>query len=146
MPKWAEELQEADLTTVLTKDSKAGEKGLREQAMWWQKQSNNNSELPLAFYQKWKVNDHVISYASLKPRVEPRLQEIYRKFASKLTEYEHELAANFNVNGKFQPAKVRDDLVEKKQRADRAARLREDVEREISEVYAKQEVDTLGAD
>lgn len=114
VPKWAEELQEADLTTVLTKDSKAGEKGLKEQAMWWQKQSNNNSELPLAFYQKWKVNDHVISYASLKPRVEPRLQEIYRKFASKLTEYEHELAANFNVKGNFKPEKVRDDLIERR--------------------------------
>ena len=65
MPKWAEELQEADLSTVLTKDSKAGEKGLREQTMWWKKQSNNNSELPLAFYQKWQVKDHVTSYASL---------------------------------------------------------------------------------
>ena len=114
MPKWAEDLKEADLPTVLTKDSKKGKEGLQEQAMWWKKQTNNNSELPLAFYQRFKVNDHVISYASLRPRVEPRLQEIYRKFATKLTDYEHELAANFNVKEKFKPEKVRDNLIERK--------------------------------
>ena len=121
---------------MLTKDSKGGEQGLQEQTKWWKKQSNNNSELPLAFYQKWKCTDHVGSYASLRPRVEPRLQEIYRKFAGRLTEYEHELAANFNVKGSFKPEKVRDDLIERRQRAERAAKLREDVERELEEAYA----------
>ena len=84
----------SDLKTVLTKDSKEGEKALYDQAMWWKKQvkkRRQGCELPLAFYQKFHVKDAVISYASLKPRVEPRLQEIYRKFAVKLTEYEHEL-------------------------------------------------------
>ena len=32
----------------------------------------------------------------------------------KLTEYEHELKANFNVKEKFKPEKVRDDLIERK--------------------------------
>ena len=60
--------------------------------------------MPLAFYQKFRVNDHVISYASLgKPRIEKPLQEIYRKFAGKLTEYEDELKETFKIKGKFDP-------------------------------------------
>ena len=36
LPKWAETLNDkSDLKTVLTKDSKAGEKALYDQAMWW---------------------------------------------------------------------------------------------------------------
>ena len=50
------------------------------------------------------MNDHVISYASLgKPRIEKPLQEIYRKFAGKLTEYEDELKETFKIKGKFDP-------------------------------------------
>lgn len=54
----------------------------------------------------------MISYASLKPRVEPRLQEIYRTFAVKLTEYEHELEANFNLK-KFNPVQARLDITKR---------------------------------
>lgn len=36
LPEWAEKMQEkTDLKTLLTKDSKAGEEALLEQAMWW---------------------------------------------------------------------------------------------------------------
>ena len=114
LPGWAEKLNDkSDLKTVLTKDSKEGEKALYDQAMWWKKQvkkRRQGCELPLAFYQKFHVKDAVISYASLKPRVEPRLQEIYRKFAVKLTEYEHELEDNFNIKGKFDAQQVREDI------------------------------------
>ena len=100
--------------------------------MWWKKQTKNNAELPLTFYQKFKLNDKVISYASLKPRVEPRLQEIYRKFAVKLTQYEHELKENFNLEP-FDPKKAREDLIERRQRAERKAKLQQEVENEIAD-------------
>ena len=36
LPGWAEKLNDrSDLKTVLTKDSKEGEKALYDQAMWW---------------------------------------------------------------------------------------------------------------
>ena len=85
--------------------------------MWWQRQKkkrNQGCELPLAFYKHFRVNDHVISYASLgKQRVEPRLQEIYRKFSSKLTEYEDELKDNFKIKGKFDPKEAKDDIIKR---------------------------------
>lgn len=38
LPEWAKNLNEkSDLKTVLTKNSKEGEKALQEQAMWWKK-------------------------------------------------------------------------------------------------------------
>ena len=77
-----------------------------------------------------------MSYANLRPRVEPRLAEIYRKFAQKLTQYEHELEENFNLEP-FDPAKARENLAERRQRAERKAKLQQDVEREINEVYQK---------
>ena len=60
----------------------------------------------------------MLSYASLNPRVEPRLQEIYRKFAGKLREYEHELKDNFKIKGKFDPEEAKDDIIRRKQRQD----------------------------
>ena len=77
-----------------------------------------------------------MSYANLRPRVEPRLAEVYRKFAQKLTQYEHELEENFNLEP-FDPAKTRENLAERRQRAERKAKLQQDVEREIDEVYQK---------
>ena len=104
------------------------------------KKRKQGCELPLAFYQKWKVNDNVISYASLgKPRIEPRLQEIYRKFATKLTEYEDELKDNFNIKGDFKPKEVREEIIKRKQNQDTMDKLREQVESEIERVYANKE-------
>jgi hypothetical protein len=55
-------------------------------------------ELPLSSYNDWKVNDKVMSYADLKPqRVEPRLNEIYRKFGQRMKEFENEITQDFNV-------------------------------------------------
>lgn len=52
----------------------------------------NQTELPLSFYRDWTMTDKVKSYADLKPvRVEPRLNEIYRKFGKKLEQFEHEI-------------------------------------------------------
>ena len=39
IPKWAGELMEADLKTVLTKDSQAGEDGLAKSEAFWKKVS-----------------------------------------------------------------------------------------------------------
>ena len=90
----------------------------------------------MTFYRKFKLNDKVMSYANLRPRVEPRLAEVYRKFAQKLTQYEHELEENFNLEP-FDPAKARENLAERRERAERKAKLQQDVEREIDEVYQK---------
>ena len=75
-------------------------------------QNKNNAELPLEFYQKhWKKENKVQSYSDLAPpRVEPRLEEIYRKFAHRLTEYKKELGVNFNVTEKFDPEAVRNKI------------------------------------
>ena len=55
-------------------------------------------ELPLSSYTDWKVNDKVMSYADLKPqRVEPKLNEIYRKFGRRMKEFENEITQDFNV-------------------------------------------------
>ena len=54
IPKWAEDLKASDLKTVLTKDSKAGQKGIDENVLDWQKQAEynkGNCELPIKFYQ-----------------------------------------------------------------------------------------------
>jgi len=78
-------------------------------------------ELPLSFYQKWKCNDKVKSYADLAaPRVEPRLAEIYRKFSHKLTEYKDEMQQNFNVdpNQKFDPKYVGERIDKQKDLAE----------------------------
>ena len=40
----------------------------------------------------------------------------------KLTQYEHELQENFNLEP-FDPKKAREDLIEKRQRAERKAKL-----------------------
>ena len=72
--------------------------------------------LPIEFYKKFKIDNKVISYANLNPRVEPKLQEIYRKFAGKLTEYEDELKNNFNIADKFEPERVRNDITKRKER------------------------------
>ena len=80
--------------------------------------------LPLDFYNKFKINNKVISYASLNPRVEPRLQEIYRKFTKKLTQYEDELRDNFNISDKFEPDQARNDIVRRKERQDKMDALR----------------------
>ena len=77
-----------------------------------------------------------MSYSNLRPRVEPRLAEIYRKFAQKLTQYEHELEENFNLQP-FDPVKAREDLAERRERAERKAKLQQDVEREIEDMYHK---------
>ena len=77
IPKWAEKLQEGPLGVVL---------GTKEKPI------KNQTELPLSFYKDWTMTDKVKSYADLKPtRVEPRLNEIYRKFAKKLTKFDHEI-------------------------------------------------------
>jgi len=76
------------LKEVLTKDSKKGKEGLKDQEEWWKTQTKNNMELPLEFYKKFRLNDKILSYASLQPnRVEPRIAEIFRKFSYKLKEY-----------------------------------------------------------
>ena len=63
------------------------------------------------------MNNHVISYANLgKPRIEKPLQEIYRKFAEQLTQYEDELKETFNLKGKFDAKQVREDLTKRKER------------------------------
>lgn len=80
----------------------------------------------------------MISYASLKPRVEPQLQEIYRKFTVKLTEYEHELEANFSLK-KFDPRQARLEITKRHQRQDQMEALRARVESEIDRVYAAKE-------
>ena len=96
--------------------------------------------MPLEFYKKFKVNDKVISYASLNPRVEPRLQEIYRKFSEKLTEYSDELKGTFVFGkGKFDPKQARDDLDAREKRKEMLAKLQETVEKEVDRVYAKKE-------
>ena len=96
--------------------------------------------MPLEFYKKFKVNDKVISYASLNPRVEPRLQEIYRKFSEKLTEYSDELKGTFVFGkGKFDPKKAREDLDARNKRKEMLAKLQETVEKEVDRVYAKKE-------
>lgn len=96
-------------------------------------------ELSIDFYKKFHMTDTIISYASLKPRVEPRLQEICRKFASKLIEYEHELKDNFQLKGKFDPKQVREDIKKRQMRQDQMASLRNQVEAEIERVYSNKE-------
>ena len=67
IPKWAEQLQDAPLKKVLGTIKNPLEK--------------NQTELPLQFYKDWTMTDKVKSYADLKPeRIEPRLNEIFRKF------------------------------------------------------------------
>lgn len=50
LPQWAKDLKEADLATVLCKDSKEGKKGLKEQEKWWEDKQRGQSMLPLSFY------------------------------------------------------------------------------------------------
>lgn len=74
---------DTELKEVLTKNSDEGEDALLKQALWWERQIQKRNQgclLPLDFYNKFRLNSKVISYANLKPRMEPRLQEIYRKF------------------------------------------------------------------
>lgn len=122
LPKWAEKLNDrSDLKTLLTKDSKEGEEALEQQVMWWKRQKmsrRQGCELSIDFYKKFRMNDTILSYASLKPRVEPRLQEIYRKFAGKLIEYENELKDNFQIKGKFDPKQAREDITKRQMRQD----------------------------
>ena len=77
-----------------------------------------------------------MSYAELNPRVEPRLQEIYRKFAVKLSEFEADLADNFNVKGKFDPEQAREDIARRKERKAMLESLEMKVKVEIDRVYA----------
>ena len=102
-PEWADQLGTDTLKNVLTKDSNEGQNALKVHQDHWKAQkkrlqtgdevkAHNNVELPLSFYQKWKCNDKVKSYADLAPpRVEPRLAEIYRKFSHKLNEFKSEI-------------------------------------------------------
>ena len=41
------------------------------------------------------------------------MQEIYRKFSSKLTEYEDDLKDNFKIKGKFDPKEAKDDIIKR---------------------------------
>lgn len=82
------------------------------------------------------LNSAVISYKELAPkRVEPRLQEIYRKFAGKLTEYERELKENFSLKAEFDPDEVRRKLEISKERFERKQKLEAEVAKEIERVY-----------
>jgi hypothetical protein len=77
LPKWAQDLQEQPLNEVLAQD-------LPE----FKKTFEGNVELPLQFYQAFKVKDRIQEYADLRPKAcEPRLTEIYRKFAQKIKEF-----------------------------------------------------------
>jgi hypothetical protein len=90
--------------------------------------------MTLDFYQKhWKKADKAKTYAQqAPPRVEPRLQEIYRKFASKMSEYKHEIGVSFNVYDKFDPDFVRHKLAGKQEYAEFKAKVEEEVDQEIA--------------
>ena len=111
--------------------------------MWWQNQKKKRSqgcELPLAFYNSFRDNNKVNNYAKLgKPRIEKPLQEIYRNFAVKLTEYEDELKDTFQIKGKFDPKQTREDLTKRKERESVMEKLKAQVENEIDRVYANKE-------
>jgi hypothetical protein len=57
-------------------------------------------ELPIEFYKAWHSFDFVSSYANLRPKAEPRLNEIYRKFSKKIKEFESEFTAHQNLDAK----------------------------------------------
>lgn len=74
MPKWAQELQEQPLREVLDHELPK-----------FKETYEGNVELPLQFYQAFKVKDRIQEYADLRPQAcEPRVNEIYRKFAQKM--------------------------------------------------------------
>lgn len=121
------------LKEVLTKDSKKGKEGLKDQEEWWKTQTKNNMELPLEFYKKFRLNDKILSYASLQPnRVEPRIAEIFRKFSYKLKEYKQELEVNFNLDGKKTDInEVKDRVQERKDRQERQEKMKAEVEKYV---------------
>ena len=91
LPQWAEELQSAPLSEAL------GSKHLpanSEQVVLppnLPKKDVGGVELPIEFYKAFKTHDFVTSYANLRPKAEPRLEEIYRKFAERIKEFEPEM-------------------------------------------------------
>jgi len=65
------------------------------------------------------MTDKVKSYADLRPtRVEPRLNEIYRKFAKKLKKFEPEIQRHFNIEPRT-IEQVKDKVREQEERDER---------------------------
>ena len=75
--------------------------------------------MPKEFYERFRNNNAVTRYSEQAPeRVEPRLQEIFRKFKTRLGDFKEDLAENFNVKDEqFKPEEIKERIIEKKERA-----------------------------
>ena len=113
LPPWAQTLKEADLKTVITKDSKKGQEGIKDQVKYWE-HTKNLTSIPPSFWKHFKLNQK-LGESGVPEKPESRLDEIYKQFAIMMAKYKEQIKLGINLGEgenqyKVNPPKMEEEI------------------------------------